>query len=111
MALTPFDFTRDIFSPAEEFFGGGLLRPFEPMLRSRESGLPIAMPRAMALDVKELDNAFDVKADIPGVSKNDIQINVDNNVLTIRVSLSTGFAHSACYGTATRCQCVIRHHL
>ena len=35
------------------------------------------------LDVKETDNTYKITADIPGVDKTDIDISLDNNMLTI----------------------------
>ena len=37
----------------------------------------------IAVDIKENEKNYTVKADFPGVSKDDIDISVDNNVLTI----------------------------
>jgi HSP20 family protein len=37
------------------------------------------------LDVAERDTGFELKADIPGVDKNDIKLSVDGNVLSISV--------------------------
>lgn len=79
MSLMPF--SRDIFSPAEEFFG---IRPFELGFSGKELGTLRAMP----LDVVEKDSAFEVKADIPGVGKDDIHVEVDDNMLTIKVDKS-----------------------
>jgi len=76
MSLMPF--TRDIFSPSEEFFG---LRPFELGFSGKELGTMRSMP----LDVVEKDKIFEVKADIPGVKKEDIHVEVDDNVLSIKV--------------------------
>jgi HSP20 family protein len=41
--------------------------------------------RGMPIDVKERDDGFEVKADIPGVTKEDIQVTVDKDVLRINV--------------------------
>lgn len=76
MALAPF-FSRDLFTPSEDVFGS-VFRPFEG---SRD----LSMPRPMPLDVKELDDKFEIHADIPGVKKEDIQVNVDQNILSIKV--------------------------
>jgi HSP20 family protein len=38
---------------------------------------------APAVDIKEEDNRFLVIADIPGVSKEDINISLENNILTL----------------------------
>lgn len=37
----------------------------------------------IAVDIKENENDYTVKADFPGVGKEDIDISIDNNVLTI----------------------------
>jgi len=39
---------------------------------------------SMRLDVSEKDNAYLVKADIPGVKKEDIDVRIDGNVVEIR---------------------------
>ena len=78
MALSLFG-QRDLFSP-DEFFGP-LLRPLEGTPTFRD----LTLPRAMPLDVTEKDKEFQIKADIPGVKKEDISVSVDNNVLTVKV--------------------------
>ena len=49
---------------------------------------PLAMPAGseltMKIDVKEDDKAFTVRADIPGVRKEDIQIDIDDDVVSVR---------------------------
>jgi HSP20 family protein len=37
----------------------------------------------MRVDVAELDNAYEVKADIPGVKKEDINVRIDGNIVQI----------------------------
>ncbi len=37
-----------------------------------------------ALDIREVDNAYVIRADLPGVRRDDVDITVDRNVLTIR---------------------------
>ena len=37
----------------------------------------------MRVDVSEKDNAYEVKADIPGVKKEDINVRIDGNVVQI----------------------------
>ena len=37
----------------------------------------------MRVDVTEQDNAYEVKADIPGVKKEDINVRIDGNVVQI----------------------------
>jgi HSP20 family protein len=45
-----------------------------------ESDAPVLK---MRVDVAELDNAYEVKADIPGVKKEDINVRIDGNVVQI----------------------------
>ncbi|HEX8963151.1 MAG TPA: Hsp20/alpha crystallin family protein [Rhodocyclaceae bacterium] len=75
--ITRFDPFSELarFEPfSDDFFRGFALRPFfrggeiEPQVR---------------LDVKEDDKAYTVKADIPGVKKEDIKVSVDGNVVSI----------------------------
>jgi len=37
-----------------------------------------------AVDIKETDDSFIIKADIPGVNPEDIEVNMDNGLLTIK---------------------------
>lgn len=37
-----------------------------------------------AMDVAETDQAFEVKLDLPGVKANEVDIQIDNNTLTVR---------------------------
>ena len=45
-----------------------------------------AEPR-IRIDLSETDQAYVVKADIPGVKKEDINISVDGNTVSIRAEL------------------------
>ncbi len=36
------------------------------------------------IDIDETDDAFLVKAELPGVEKNDVNVNIENGILTIR---------------------------
>lgn len=47
-----------------------------------------AMPE-MRVDVQEQDNAYLLEADLPGVKKDDIQLNVQDGVLTISADVNT----------------------
>jgi HSP20 family protein len=40
-------------------------------------------PAAIRMDVAELENAYVVKAEIPGVAKEDIQVSIEGNQVTI----------------------------
>ena len=68
--------------------------PFDDLLGDFGKGFwlkPIAMPGGEELkikvDVKEDDKAYTVHADIPGVSKDDIQVDVDGSVISIRAEV------------------------
>jgi HSP20 family protein len=51
--------------------------PLRPLLRDVE------YEPQMKVDVSEADNSYQVKAEIPGVNKNDIHISVDGNLVSI----------------------------
>ena len=65
--------------------------PFEDFFKDFGKGFwvkPIAMPAetelTMKIDVSEDDKGFTVKADIPGVKKEDIQVDVDEDHVSVR---------------------------
>lgn len=75
--ITRFDPFSELsrFDPfGDDFFKGFTLRP---VFRQSESE-----PK-MRLDVSEDDKAYAVKAEIPGVKKEDIKVSVDGNQVTI----------------------------
>lgn len=68
--------------------------PFEDLFKDFGKGFwvkPVAFPGetelAMKIDVKEDDRAFTVKADIPGVKKEDIQIDVEDDLVSLRAEM------------------------
>jgi HSP20 family protein len=67
------------FNPFDELFGdvakGFWLKPV---------ALPGGEELKIKVDVKEDDKAYTVHADIPGVKKEDIQVDVDGNQVSIR---------------------------
>ena len=44
--------------------------------------------RPPAIDVHESDNDYVIKADLPGIKKDDIQISLENGILSIRAETS-----------------------
>jgi HSP20 family protein len=65
--------------------------PFEDFFKDFGKGFwvkPYAMPAetelTMKIDVSEDDKGFTVKADIPGVKKEDIQVDVDEDHVSVR---------------------------
>jgi len=45
------------------------------------------LPSRIPLEVSESENEYAVKAEIPGVDKNDIHIDIDGNVVTLRAEI------------------------
>jgi len=65
--------------------------PFDELFNEFGKGFwvkPLAFPAgtemSIKLDVKEDDKSYTVHADIPGVKKEDIQVDVDGNVVSVR---------------------------
>lgn len=71
-AITRFD----PFNEMDDLFQGMFLRPLRVDL---ESGTPMRLK----LDVAKKDDTYTVKAEIPGVAKDDIQVTIDGNQVTI----------------------------
>jgi HSP20 family protein len=70
--FNPFSELRDPFS--DDFFKGFALRPVFRMMESEPQ---------MRLDLSEDDKNFFVKAEIPGVKKEDIKVSVDGNLVSL----------------------------
>ena len=69
---------RLLDSEISDTFNTALRRFFSPM--ALETDAPALK---MRVDVSEKDNAYEVKADIPGVKKEDINVRIDGNVVQI----------------------------
>lgn len=66
------------------------LRDFREMYRDMQSRLPYAatdMPPEIKIDIAEDDQAYTVKAEIPGATKDDIQVSIDGNDVAISVEV------------------------
>ena len=73
-ALTAYERMDDLLSGAMlDVFRRSLLREL-PFTR---------LPGEMKLDVSETDKAYTVKAEIPGAKKEDVQVKIDGNFVTI----------------------------
>ena len=71
----PFNLARtDPFGDIDELFKGFFVRP------ARFEGQP---EMQIKMDVKEDDNGYTVHADIPGVKKEDIHVNIEGNQVSI----------------------------
>lgn len=66
------------FDPFRDFEG---FTPSWPRLRKMFEGMPVEP--TIKLDVTEDDKAFHVKADLPGVKKEDISVEVEGNQVTL----------------------------
>jgi len=73
--LRLFDPTFPVFN---DNFDAAFRRFFAPTKFETETP-----PLTMRIDVSEKDNAYQVKADIPGVKKEDINVRIDGNVVQI----------------------------
>lgn len=70
--FNPFSELRDPFS--DDFFKGFALRPLYRLTEGEPQ---------MRLDLSEDDKHFFVKAEIPGVKKEDIKVSVDGNLVSL----------------------------
>jgi len=50
-------------------------------------GDPLPSPSQIKVDVKETDGSYSVQAEVPGVSKEEIQVSLDGNVVTLRAEV------------------------
>ena len=67
------------YNPIEDFF-----KDFGKGFWVKPVAFPGETELSMKIDVKEDDKAFTVKADIPGVRKEDIQVDIDGDQVTVR---------------------------
>lgn len=81
MRLTQYDPWNALFNLPDEM-ERMMRRRFDPMATGNgEEGLAAAW--SPAVDIKEEDDRFVVRADLPGVDPKDIEINLENGMLTI----------------------------
>ena len=74
---------RSLDTEISDTFNTALRRFFAPA--SFETDTPTLK---MRVDVCEKDNAYEVKADIPGVRKEDINVRIDGNVVQIDAEIN-----------------------
>ena len=79
----PFERFRREMDRLFDDFTGGLLRGslFGPTPFRRAEGTFRTMP---AVDVAETDKAYEIKAELPGLDEKNIEVKVDNGVLSIK---------------------------
>ena len=73
----PFSVAR--FDPFGESFEDAFRRMLRPVRWEGAEGAPVDIK----VDVEENDKAYVVKAEVPGVKKEDIDVRIDGNVVTI----------------------------
>ena len=72
---------RPAFGSLDSFFNDSFFKDNFPSFRLLpETQMDVGN---IAVDIKEHDKNYTVKADFPGLNKEDIDVSVDNNVLTI----------------------------
>ena len=70
-------------SPFRELFPRSVFEDlFDQYLTEGNGGLSQMMN--VSMDVAETDHAFEVKVDLPGVNAEDVDIQIENNTLTVR---------------------------
>ncbi len=70
------------FTPIDEMFDD-LLRGFFVRPVGFEGAPGAAAPVQMKIDVREDDKAYTIHADLPGVKKEDIQVHIDGNQVSL----------------------------
>ncbi|MBA4263555.1 MAG: heat-shock protein Hsp20 [Comamonadaceae bacterium] len=68
------------------------LDPFDDTFRSLMRPWRIEMPEAaprIKIDLSEQNGSYGIKAEIPGVKKDDIDVRIDGNVVTISAELKS----------------------
>ena len=66
------------YDPFDDLFKGFWMKPLP---------FPAESELKMKIDVKEDDQAFTVKAEIPGVKKEDIQVDIDEDRVSLRAEV------------------------
>ena len=78
-ALTPYERMDDLLSGVfPDFFRRSMLRDWPGAMRA---------PGEMKVDVSETDQAYTVKAQIPGAKKEDVQVKIDGNMVSIAAEI------------------------
>jgi len=87
MSLVRWNPAREIAAWPSDLFGmqREMNRMFNNIFRQSEDGEDYALTGwAPAVDIAEQEDEFTVKVELPGVSKDDVKITVESNILTVR---------------------------
>jgi HSP20 family protein len=77
-SLIPFRKNRELFTAPVGDWVDGFFEEFHPLLRGDGGGWQ------PSFDISETEEHIHVKADLPGIDVKDLDISIDNNVLTVR---------------------------
>jgi HSP20 family protein len=84
MNITRYDPWRDPWQMMEDW-RHEMDRAFHPLLlRGDDTSRVVGGEWTPAVDIKEEDNRYVIRADIPGVKPDDVEVTMENGVLTIR---------------------------
>lgn len=75
--------TRSAFQPFRSLFSRNMFDDFFDRYMNEQSG-EMSQLMNVSMDVAETDQSFEVKVDLPGINPDDVDIQIDNNTLTIR---------------------------
>lgn len=74
-------FRREMDRLFDDFFAPAEARSFSPAAQGQAQAQGMIMP---SVDVHETDQAYTVTAELPGIDQKDIELSLDDNVLTLR---------------------------
>ena len=97
------------FSRMEEMFEEFLSRPFSRMMWPSQKFIEAA-EQAPSVDIFEEGNSIVVKSDLPGMSKEDIEVNLTDDTITLsgekkeeeKVEKKNFYYHERAYGSFSR---------
>lgn len=69
-----------------------LYHPFSHLLR--EFGHGVSPNAGFRVDIEEDESQYRIHADLPGVSRKQVSVNVENNVLSVGAKLENGGEHT-----------------
>jgi HSP20 family protein len=71
------------FEEMERWFGDFMSRPFFPPMWAPRFHFPQMQALSPSIDVYEESDAVVVKAELPGIGKENVEVNISDNVVTI----------------------------
>jgi HSP20 family protein len=81
------DWVQSMFKPGVHWMDPAFTRAFDTMTRSFSDSMRLGNgwmePQDMNLEVVEKNGGYKVRADLPGMKKEDIHVSVDGNAVTI----------------------------